>query len=551
MLSLAGRVLSIGKKLFLVLIVYVLITGVFMNTLFGKKSGQKKDSIANGREQIYKTINDPELNKTKEGKLTIALYRGITCRAIGEGCTNNPADGNINFNKSFFGGIASIVSSPLSVPPASGVYWAYSGLENAGFVPTTYAAEGLGFSALKPFINLWTVFRDFAYMILVLVIVAIGFMVMFRMKINAQTVISAENALPRIVVALLLITFSFAIAGFMIDIMYVLTAVGISLLSGNGQYFNAAQYQNNYLTAGPGELFTGIFPSGLLTLLNVGNALLGILPGALNLVIRSISMFFTLILANNLITAFSPMTRIFDGIGAFAFNSGNVISSILHIGIIGFLFTIGAMLVPQLVLAALFFFTLLFLFFRLFFLLLRTYLQILIMIIFSPVILLASAIPGKNAFGFWFKNLFVEVLTFPIVILVLVLGSVIVNQIAANGDVWKPPFLYGIDANAFTTLIGMGMILIIPDIIKMVKEALGAKGTGLGLGLGTFFAAAGTGAGGVMGTMQQYSSLRYTAQHLPGPALKLLSAFPGFRNIEKDVKDSKHATPPPGTGPDH
>src|SRR3990172_5935873 len=115
------------------------------------------------------------------------------------------------------------------------------------------------------------------FIALVLVLVAIGFMIMFRMKINAQTVISVENALPRIIIALILITFSYPIAGFMIDLMYLFFLLVVSVLSSVGidNYTPANTYNllNEYIAAGPGKLWPLNF-----NWLNTGNYLLAILP---------------------------------------------------------------------------------------------------------------------------------------------------------------------------------------------------------------------------------------------------------------------------------
>jgi len=46
-------------------------------------------------------------------------------------------------------------------------------------------------------------------------------MIMFRVKINPQTVVTVQSSLPKIVISAVLITFSYAIAGLLIDIMYV------------------------------------------------------------------------------------------------------------------------------------------------------------------------------------------------------------------------------------------------------------------------------------------------------------------------------------------
>ena len=145
-------------------------------------------------------------------------------------------------------------------PPASGTYWVTDTLANAGFAPNAFAAEGVGFASIKPLMNLWKIFRDIAYLLIVLVLVSIGFMIMFRVKMNPQTVVSVENSLPKIVIALLLITFSFPIAGFLIDAMYLVIILMVSVLSNNNTYYSAAQYQNIFLQSNFGTIWANAIP---------------------------------------------------------------------------------------------------------------------------------------------------------------------------------------------------------------------------------------------------------------------------------------------------
>jgi len=65
---------------------------------------------------------------------------------------------------------------------------------------------------------LWSVTRNIAYLFFVVVMIVIGFMIMFRSKIGGQILVSVGNSIPRLVVCLLLVTFSFAISGIMLDI---------------------------------------------------------------------------------------------------------------------------------------------------------------------------------------------------------------------------------------------------------------------------------------------------------------------------------------------
>ncbi|MDO9028041.1 MAG: hypothetical protein Q7U68_04180, partial [Candidatus Roizmanbacteria bacterium] len=293
MLSFLKPTISFLKKAFLVIAVYFIVISLFSHFIQKDRISliPQASPIEKNRAEIYKVINDKELSKTKEGKLTIALYKMSMCSMIGEACTDNPADADKNYNKSIFGFITKLIVMPYANPPASGVMWAYEGLQNAGFVPKTMAAEGIGFAAIKPFSNLWKIFRDLSYMLLVIVLIAIGFMIMFRAKINPQTVISVENALPKIVIALILITFSFAIAGFLIDLMYVVIIIIISVLSNNNTFYNATNFQNEYISANFTHLFSDVaarnnlLTGGIFTALS--DSLLGLFPPIVSLFLRS------------------------------------------------------------------------------------------------------------------------------------------------------------------------------------------------------------------------------------------------------------------------
>lgn len=66
-------------------------------------------------------------------------------------------------------------------------------------------------------LNIWTKVRDGAYILLVVATVIVGFMIMLRIPTGPRTAVTVQNSLPKIAVAMLLITFSFLIAGLMLD----------------------------------------------------------------------------------------------------------------------------------------------------------------------------------------------------------------------------------------------------------------------------------------------------------------------------------------------
>ena len=104
-------------------------------------------------------------------------------------------------------------SMKMPVPISSSQYF-------ASINPFKSVQAESGFEELSDsgIIRIWRNFRNAAYALMVVVLVIIGFLIMIRFKLDPRTSVTAVNAIPRVVVALLLITFSFAISGLMIDI---------------------------------------------------------------------------------------------------------------------------------------------------------------------------------------------------------------------------------------------------------------------------------------------------------------------------------------------
>lgn len=532
-------IFSFLKKAFLVVAVYFIIISLFSHFINKDKVSfsSKVDPIKKNRTEIYKVINDKVLGKTKEGKLTIALYKMSMCSMIGEACTNNPDDGDKNFEKSTFGFISKIIALPFINMPASGVYWAYSGLQSAGFIQKTMAAEGIGFSVIKPYASLWKIFRDLAYMVLVIILITIGFMIIFRAKINPQTVISVENALPKIVISLILITFSFAIAGFLIDLMYVVIIIIVSVLSGGNNNYNSTQFQNEYIGAGFGHLFldvagshqwisaNGIVPS-------MSNAIMGLFPWYISLGMKWIVglIFGSWIFGSFVSPIITPVAGALDGVTVATFGLGNLIGAIFHPLTSGLALTalilLGMTTIFNFIISFLFIASLLFLIFRIFALLFSSYLKLLLLVIVGPFLLIFEAIPGKNVFSWWLKNIIGNLLAFPITITIFILGYIVMNSTTPNGfSDLTLPYLNGIMPNAFRMLVGIGLMMQIPDLVKMTKEALGIKDLPVNIGLGTFFGGATAAVGGGVGLLGQFGSISLGLNALTGKNIGEMLGF--------------------------
>jgi|GEM_PF-1222212 len=127
----------------------------------------------------------------------------------------------ITGDSGLYGTLVAYIGDIYQTPPASGETYIADVMKDLqiGVAQPAYA-QGIGFSALNPILSVWKTMRNIAYFFFIILFVFIGFMIMFRQKIGGQTVVTAQQAIPKIIVALLLVTFSYAIAGLLIDIMY-------------------------------------------------------------------------------------------------------------------------------------------------------------------------------------------------------------------------------------------------------------------------------------------------------------------------------------------
>ncbi len=310
-------------------------------------------------------------------------------------------------------------------PPANTRTYVADVMKSAKIIPEAQA-QGLGFSALDPILETWKSFRNLAYLFFVVIFLIIGFMIMFRTKVG-QAAITAQQAIPSVIVAMLAVTFSYAIAGFMIDIMYVAMYVLAS-------YFTeGSDIVNRNMFGLVGLMFQG---TGAAT----QNAIEQFMESALN-----ISM------VNYVGQAVSWL------------------SSLMGTVIIGI--------------------AILFATFKVFFELVKTYVAVLIQIIFSPIILMLGAFPGKNTFGKWIKNLAGNLILWPVVLLCVLVQRMLTAPIrslnwtgneelidSSFGGGFMPPFLVGQgQGNIIPVILGIGILLVIPEIMQQVKKAIGVE----------------------------------------------------------------------------
>ncbi len=138
-------------------------------------------------------------------------------------CDKYDETGKLVSNPGVYSQLASLVGQIYQNPPANTQMYVADVMQDLkmGVAQPAYA-QGIGFSALNPILQVWKTLRNIAYFFFVIIFVVIGFMIMFRQKISGQAVVTAQQAIPNIIVALLLVTFSYAIAGLLIDMMYLI-----------------------------------------------------------------------------------------------------------------------------------------------------------------------------------------------------------------------------------------------------------------------------------------------------------------------------------------
>ncbi len=331
---------------------------------------------------------------------------------------------------------AGLIGLLINHPPASATqYLAYIG-SKAGLISSTHA-QGFAFEPLRPILKVWVVFRNLAYLAFVLIFVVIGLMIMFRVKIDPQTTISVEQALPKLITAILFVTFSFAIAGFLIEIMYLLMILAITFLLPQFDIGLTQSFVIEKMLAGDRIWFINqvLSPTGV-----AGD------------IAETLGWTFTLILGR-------PEGSY--GVSLFA-------TPIMYIVVL-VIFLIALL--------------------KIFFLLLSAYIEILKLIIFSPLQIMFDALPievFKGGFTKWLRSLLANLLVFPAMVLLFLLAKIVVSAYQPNEPGWVPPLISGGQGIlAIRALLGYGIILYMPKAGNMLKKALteekprpGGMGTG-------------------------------------------------------------------------
>src|SRR5260221_2321909 len=272
-------------------------------------------------------------------------------------------------------GLAGLTNSLVNAKPASGIGYIKDTANRLHVIPETYAQTGAGYNTLQPIQILWSVVRDISYALMVVVIIIMAFLIMFRVKISPQVIISVQSALPKIAIALVLITFSYAIAGFLVDLAYVFVGAFAAMINIAG-------------TTGP-KAISSIGTPALFTQLTSGNGLVSVTIGLLDFTIRF-------------------------AIGGLALTAIGIVGTVTVVGLpIGIL---GALI---LLVGVVF---ILWILFRLFWLMVKTASITVLLIIVGPLMILMGTLSNAGGFGGWIKSIAGNLAVYPTVIIMVFLS---------------------------------------------------------------------------------------------------------------------------------
>lgn len=423
----------------------------------------------------------------------------------------DPNTGKIGFVESGGGMIAvmgTMIDATFTPAASSTQYIAYL-KNNFGITKKAHAAEdpctnfsrGLGFCGLLPVQGLWIAMRDIVYLILILVFLVIGLGIMLRIHIDPRTVMTIQNQIPKIIIGIVLVTFSFAIAGLLIDVMFVATYLFASVITGSvvgvdalkGINFN---FESVISAPNPFSAANSAFDGGVLSV------------------------------ASQTSSGFAEVVKsIFTG-PSLSFSNGGLVGDIIG-GIVGIIVNILAFLIIAVAIVVALI--------RLWVTLIVTYVNILLDVIFAPFWLLAGLLPGSPGVGAWFRDLLANLAVFPVAISFFLLADIFVSSYGKLGESrFVPPLVGGVNLEATGALIGLGFILMLPNVLTVVKAALKAPK----INFGPIMSPISAGAGIVTGIPKRAvgSGINYVTKTTleeragkkgPGRPVEFLRAFTG------------------------
>jgi hypothetical protein len=471
-------------------------------------------------------------------RLEIEVFTALTCKTVGSFCSLDEPVSRVR--DGYLHKFTQLVAVPLVTPVASGVEYIADGLVNASLIPQV-SAQGVGFQALSPFKEVWKRFRDLVFSLAVVLIVISGFLIMFGVKVGDNISVTLEQMLPRLVLVMMLVALSYPLAGLIIDGMYLLMFLVLGFFAPLIPLQPEVVDHGYEIVSGrSGDLWTVLFSQNLVSfsLWEVANSVYMIVPAVIRVIIDAATSFLFSSLMFKVGAGFQVGNEMRKGGGGLrggftgfgkgfqeapanwlqtlipgaakkeageagkqiglvagkAADSGQpIVGIILALASILFSIVVSTIVGGGVTTVALIFLlmivSLVIIVFRLIILLFTIYLEMIIQITFSPLLIAPSILPGNDSYLNWLKGLAINAITFPVILLLVLFSSFIGTTASDPKGAWVPPFLSAITNQKTIQIILSGLILWnMPTFVNQVRETLGYKSITGGVSITSFIA---------------------------------------------------------------
>lgn len=452
----------------------------------------------------------------------IEVMSALSCQLSGIDPTNpnqqclgvDQKTGKIGFVPNGGGAIGvmdKLITMTFTMPIHTGDYVSYLS-QNFGISKQAYA-QGVGFEKLSPFLPIWVTFRNLVYLLFIIVFVVIGMFIMLRVQFDPRTVMTVQNQIPKLIIGIILVTFSFAIAGLMIDAMYIVIyfAYGVALTipgAGLGNInLSTIQGQSAISVFGGGgslglDGINGISNTVALSAKDVLADMLGLKQQS---PLNPVQLFQTLLEGKSidwgglfffgwypsipgvllLLIKFLAVWKV----GMDIFHIGSIVPFIpiekvaaipaagIAVGGVDFVFR---EILPWLIVYLIIIIAIFSALFKLWFELIKAYTFILFDIVLAPFWIISSLTPGNPAgFSLWIRAVLSNLSVFPTTIVMFLLGKMFIGVFndpkILPGSFFVPPLIGNVATPGLIgSIIGLTVILTTPAVVGMVKNAFKA-----------------------------------------------------------------------------
>lgn len=448
----------------------------------------------------------------------IELLSSATCAISGMdilhsqqgGCLGvNLNNGKIGYTKGPNKGLADAfigMISQLYVAPVSGSDYVNYVASNFRPAKQAYAATtGTGFNGLNPFIKIWTAFRNIAYLVYTVIFILIGIAIILRLKIGGNTPLTVQSILPKAIIGIILVTFSYAIAGFFIDIMYILTYLVVYIMAPldapcfkDGTCFGGGidpQLIFNGLNRPPAEMVDKLYNWGpiqfgllyipIRTSIGLAHLMAQMLADLIsgNGLAKTLPITWTLLILFGVIFNFPCfITHLGFGLGGF--------SPPTYENLVGCA-TDAVTPIATLIIFIILYILLLWILFKVWFMLIKAYAKFLIDVILGPF----RVIYDING---WLRDMAANLLVFPVVLFMFLLSKIFMDNLnPSDNSLFVPPMVGSLTTStdnifgAHTSILGaiaaFAILMLTPNAAEMTQGAVksaGNKIVGSGIGKG-------------------------------------------------------------------